>query len=364
MVSEQAVVVATIAFGMGVDKADIRYVYHYNLPKSLEGYSQEIGRAGRDGAPATCRMLACPDDLNVLENFVYGDTPDPSAVRSLILDLFSRDTEFDVSLYALSAEHDIRPLVLRTLLTSLELRGLLCGGTPFYGEFRFKPLMGSSEILGRFEGSRREFLADLFRQARKARTWFHIDPAAAATAMGTDRERVIRALDWLGEQQILQVEAAGVRHRYRRLKIPDNPGHLADELHNYSLKREESEITRLRQVLDLAGRDGCQTAALAAHFGEHLERPCGHCSWCLSGKSPVGRRVSPGIDPSLQVQIEQVISSADGVLDQPRSLTRFLCGIPSPRLTRAKLGTHPLSGALRSVPFGEVLEWAKAISHR
>lgn len=360
MASDRAIVVATIAFGMGVDKADIRFVYHYNLPKSLENYSQEIGRAGRDGAPATCNMLVCPDDLNVLENFVYGDTPDPGAVRALIADLFSRERDFDVSLYELSAEHDIRPLVLRTLLTYMELQGLLSGGTPFYAGYRIKPLMSSREILSRFHGPRRDFLAALFRQTRKGRTWLHIDPTAAASAMGTDRERVIRALDWLGEQGMLEVEASGVRHRYRRLRSPGDTDTLAGELHRYSLKRESAEIGRLQQVLALAGMDGCQTTALAAHFGEQLDRPCGHCTWCRSGQTRIPQRNSPEIDASLGERVALAVAEAESVLDEPRSLARLLCGLPSPRLGRAKLGKHPLSGALARVPFSRVLEWVDA----
>ena len=162
MTSDAQVIVATIAFGMGIDKADIRAIYHYNLPKGPENYAQEVGRAGRDGQPARCELLASPEDVTTLENFAYGDTPTPEAIGSLLDDVLGRGDVFDVSTYELSVEHDIRPLVVRTLLTYLELEGVIEATGPFYGTYKLRFLRPVDAIAGRFDRGRADFLLRLF----------------------------------------------------------------------------------------------------------------------------------------------------------------------------------------------------------
>jgi ATP-dependent DNA helicase RecQ len=81
MTENEAVMVATIAFGMGIDKPDIRYVCHLNLPASMEAYYQEIGRAGRDGAAAETMLLYGYDDLRMRRTFIEDETTDEEHKR-------------------------------------------------------------------------------------------------------------------------------------------------------------------------------------------------------------------------------------------------------------------------------------------
>jgi len=358
------VIVATIAFGMGIDKANIRSVFHYNLPKTLENYQQEIGRAGRDGKPSHCEMLACADDLVVLQNFVFGDTPTPLAIRQLVDHLLRQGEEFDISRYDVSHSTDIRPLVLETVLTYLELEGVLSPLGAFYTGYQVAFHHGEARVISGHTPDRQRFLKKLFDSGKRGYKWITLNVDESAEAIGESRERILKALTFLEEAGDIQMKPSGMRNRFRLCGDASkrDPEAICQRMQHLFATREVKDAARLALVMNYAEDPTCLTRHLVRYFGEELEADCGHCSSCEGQRNrDIPRSPEPAITIDHVAEIQAVIAQGHAPLRAPRQMARFLCGLTSPATTRARLSKHDAFGMLEGYPFQKVLAQAESL---
>jgi ATP-dependent DNA helicase RecQ len=121
----KVVMLATNAFGLGIDKPDIRYIIHYQMPGSPESYVQEAGRAGRDGKPARCVLLFQPDDISIQEHFLKEAHPTKSQARMVAEGLYAwSDEGKEVSVRDLALSMALPERRVRVILSVLEAMGV------------------------------------------------------------------------------------------------------------------------------------------------------------------------------------------------------------------------------------------------
>ncbi|MCF5167155.1 RecQ family ATP-dependent DNA helicase [Pseudomonas congelans] len=363
-------IVATIAFGMGIDKSDIRNVVHFDLPKSIENYSQEIGRAGRDGAASDCLVLANRDSLNVLENFVYGDTPEREGIARVLEDLLGarHDGQWEFLLGPLADLSNIRQLPLKTLLVQLELRGIIAPRYAYFAEYRFKFLLQPQDLMARFEGERREFVQALIDTSNRARTWATVDFEAMYQRYGAERGRVVKALDYFQEKGWIELESKQMTEVYSLLRSDFDAQALSIELHDYFAHHEASEVARIHTMLEVFASDRCLTHRLALYFGDHkAPEHCGHCSVCLGevARLPEPPALEPLAGRDYQQLCGDFIHKHQDYTGQPPSadcLTRFLCGISVPLFTKLKARATTGFAVLEDYPYAQVRTWVQAMA--
>ncbi|TKB03377.1 RecQ family ATP-dependent DNA helicase [Alteromonas portus] len=387
MSNKLQVVVATIAFGMGIDKSDIRFVIHYDLPKSIENYSQEIGRGGRDSEAANCTVLANLDGIVTIENFVYGDTPDKSAIERVISDIKSQAPtkqatanqndslvnsenshyQWETQINSLSSTSNIRQLPLKTLLVQLELANVIRPLYAYFAEYKFRFISDKAAILSLFSEERARFLDAVFTHSNMKKVWGIVDFDSIYQHYGAERSRVVAALEYLHEHNHIELASRLITDVYRVNSELLQDGDLANKLAYYFAENERKEIERIAALVSFFEYDTCLSHNLSAYFDDtQAPQACGHCSVCkgdvatLSYSSPIPTPDSEKVLEAMTALKAHLNGKFDGPIT-PSIFCRFLTGMTMPLFSRLKIRQVKGFGSMEHCRYADVLNEVNAL---
>ena len=294
---EVRVIVATNAFGMGIDKPDVRFVVHVDLPSSLEAYYQEAGRAGRDGERAYAVLFYQPPDADTQEALIETGHPSVKEIQAVYTGICNvgqiplgsfPDAPLTVDMKAVQRVTDLHASKIRTAIDMLE-RAEAWQRLPnrrHRGWIRFRQRASEVRSFARNQSNSalKAFVLDLIRSvhADAYSRWWHLNVKQLERRMDLPRARIFKGLDYLAERGLLEWRKPGRAIHLELLHPRAKQWPVEGEA--VAAARERAE-DRLAAMISYAESATCRRQQLLAYFGEDSD-PCGKCDVCLGRHDP------------------------------------------------------------------------------
>lgn len=307
------VMVATNAFGMGIDKGNVKTVFHLQLPENIENYYQEAGRAGRNGEKAFAVLLLSPSDRSFIENQVLGNLADEKFLKTVFKKMCSFfgiaygegiNERFSLNMNQFCVQYNFPVLRTFNALQFLDRQGVISLSQEFSQQVTIQFLVESKEVIRyvSLNPQDEEIIVAILRNYPGIYEMLTaVNVSLVAKKSNKKEAEVVKVLEKLQQRELVDYHAKNndstiVFNEIREDDLTIN--RVSKHLEKQNLLKK----TQLEAVLEYANeRNICNGRKLLAYFGENSAADCGICSVCLEKKS-----VEVDLNQTLSAILEQL----------------------------------------------------------